>query len=169
MQCRYVVKSVTLCALCAQIIGQLDVRYWFSGMALQVLVMKSSEAIRTRHLNSILIGVLALAVAATGFGGWAVAQDKEKISKFLLLKLSRDQSQVLCTAEVFTSCMGFSEQVCFEVSEKALEQCIVPLPDTIFLQDLSNDVLEACPQKVYADAGYSEEKAAACLQKAFDN
>jgi len=90
--------------------------------------MKSSEAIRIRQLKSIQVGVLALAVAATGIGGWAVAQDKEKISKFLLLKLSRDQSQVLCTAEAFTSCMGFSEQVCFEVSEKALEQCIAPLP-----------------------------------------
>jgi len=138
-------------------------------MALRVLVMKSSEAIRTRYFKSIQIGVLALAVAATGFGGWAAAQDKDKLSKFLLLKLSRDQSRVLCTSQAFTSCMGFSEQVCLEISEKALEQCIAPLPDTISLQDLDNDVLEACPQKVYADAGYSEEKAATCLQEAFDN
>ena len=131
--------------------------------------MKGSEAFRVNHLKSIQIGFLALAVAGIGFGGWAVAQDKEKISKFLLLKLSRDQSQVLCTAQAFTSCMGFTEEVCLEVSEKALQQCIVPLPDTILLQDLNSEVLEVCPQKVYADAGYMEEKAAACLQKAFEN
>ena len=131
--------------------------------------MKGSEAFRVNHLKSIQIGFLALAVAGIGFGGWAVAQDKEKLSKFLLLKLSRDQSQVLCTAQAFTSCMGFTEEVCLEVSEKALQQCIVPLPDTILLQDLNSEVLEVCPQKVYADAGYTEEKAAACLQKAFEN
>ena len=131
--------------------------------------MKGSEAIRTRHVKSIQIGMLVLAAGATGVGGWAFAQEKEKISKFLLIKLSRDQSQVLCTSPEFTSCMGFSEQVCLEVSEKALEQCIVPLPDTIFLQDLNSDVLEVCPQKVYADAGYSEDKAAACLQEAAEN
>ena len=150
--------------------------------------MMISESTTTTRWKIIPIGLLALAFVATGIGGWALAQDQaqsqaqsqnqsqnqsqapgqaqDKLSKFLLIKLSREQSQVLCTSPSFTSCMGFSEQVCFEVSEKALEQCIVPLPDTIFLQDLSNDVLEACPQKVYADAGYSEEKAAACLQKA---
>lgn len=131
--------------------------------------MKGSKAIRTGYLKSIQIGLLVLAVAATGFGGWAVAQDEDKLSKFLLIKLSREQSRVLCTAPAFTSCMGFSEEVCLEVSEKALQQCLVPLPDTILLQDLDNDVLEACPQRVYEESGYSEEKAAACLQKAFDN
>ncbi len=128
-----------------------------------------SDSIQPGRWKLIQISVLALAVAATGVGGWAVAQDNDKLSKFLLMKLSREQSQVLCTSPSFTSCMGFSEQVCFEVSEKALEQCIVPLPDTILLEELTSDVLEACPQKVYADAGYSEEKAAACLQEASGN
>jgi len=87
--------------------------------------MKGSKAIRTGYLKSIQIGLLVLAVAATGFGGWAVAQDEDKLSKFLLIKLSREQSRVLCTAPAFTSCMGFSEEVCLEVSEKALQQCLV--------------------------------------------
>ena len=131
--------------------------------------MKSCKSIRTNPLKSLQAGVLVVAVAATGIGGWALAQDQDKLSKFLLIKLSREQSQVLCTTPAFTSCMGFSEQACFEVSEKALEQCIAPLPDTIMLEDLSNDVLEACPQKVYADAGYSEEKAVSCIQEALGN
>ena len=60
--------------------------------------MKGSKAIRTGYLKSIQIGLLVLAVATTGFGGWAVAQDEDKLSKFLLIKLSREQSRVLCTA-----------------------------------------------------------------------
>ena len=109
---------------------------------------------------------LAIVIAATGAGGWVIAADSDKISKFLLIKLSRDQSQVLCQSEVFTSCMGFTAQACSDLSEKALQQCIMPLPDTISLQDLNPEVLEACPAQVHADAGYSNEKAAACLQEA---
>lgn len=112
-------------------------------------------------LRNILI---ASVIACFGFGGWVIAQDK--VSKFLIMKLSRDQSQILCTSEVFTRCMGFVEARCLEISEQALEQCIAPLPETIILSELENDVLEACPQKVYADAGYSNEKAVECLQKA---
>lgn len=130
--------------------------------------MKIGGIIRTKRLKSVQIGVLVVAVGATGVGGWAIAQETDKLSKFLLLKISRDQSKVLCTSPEFTSCMGFSEKSCLEVSEKALQQCIMPLPDTISLRDLSNDVLEACPQQVYADAGYSEEKATACIHQAMN-
>lgn len=108
---------------------------------------------------------MALTIAATGAGGWAIAQDPGKISKFLLLKLSRDQSQVLCASEAFTSCMGFTAQVCLELSEKALQQCIAPLPDTVLLQNLNSEVLEVCPQQVYEEAGFSNDKASECLQK----
>lgn len=125
-----------------------------------------------RRASSTLRAVLPVAVAAivaTGAvssSGQVYSQDK--VSKFLLIKLSRDQSKVLCTSEEFTSCMGFTEQACNEISESALQQCILPLPDTIDLAELDNDVLEACPQKVYADAGFSDEKAVMCLQKAIN-
>ncbi len=130
---------------------------------------KSGSALRT----SVLASVLAATLTLTGAGGWAVAQgedsqDEDKLSKFLLIKLSREQSQVLCQSEVFTSCMGFTEQVCFELSEIALQQCIVPLPDTVNLQDLNSEVLEVCPQQVYEEAGYSNEKAIACLEEAWE-
>jgi len=64
--------------------------------------------------------------------------------------------------------MGFTESVCFELSESALQQCIVPLPDTILLSELDNDVLEKCPQTVYEAAGFSNDKAGACVQKILD-
>lgn len=130
--------------------------------------MNTHGITRPISLKLIPVCVLGLAIAVTGFCGWAVAQDNGNLSKFLLIKLSREQSKVLCAAPEFTACMDFSEQLCLELSEKALQQCIVPLPDTISLQKLNSDVLEVCPQTVYSDAGYGEDKAAACLQKAFD-
>lgn len=138
-------------------------------------VSKSGSALRA----GLLACALAVVVTVTGAGGWAVAQVKDdqvkdnqgedKLSKFLLIKLSREQSQVLCQSEVFTACMGFTEQACLELSEEALQQCIVPLPDTINLQDLNSEVLEACPQEVYEEAGYRNEKATACLEEAWEN
>ncbi len=106
-----------------------------------------------------------LAVVGTSFIFGHAAMAEEKLSKFLLIKLSREQSQVLCTSEAFISCMEFTQETCLELSEKALQQCIVPLPDTISLEALSNDALEACPQKVYEEAGFSEEKAKNCLEE----
>ncbi|MEM7258429.1 MAG: hypothetical protein AAF404_13710 [Pseudomonadota bacterium] len=95
------------------------------------------------------------------------AQDQtDKLSKLVLMKLSRDQSQALCESAVFTQCMGFDQQQCLTLSEKALQKCLGPLPDTIKLSDLQNETLEACPQSVYTEAGYAEEKAQACLQEA---
>ncbi len=91
---------------------------------------------------------------------------QDKLSKFLLIKLSREQSTVLCKSGVFTQCMGFDESECLALSEKAVEQCLDPLPDTINLQELQNESLESCPRQVYEDAGYTELKAQACLQEA---
>ena len=96
-----------------------------------------------------------------------VAQDK--LAKSVLIELSREQSRVLCNSEVFTSGMGFDQNSCIELSEKAVQQCLMPLPDTIDLASLDNDAIEACPREVYEEAGYSEEKAQVCLQKALGN
>lgn len=117
-----------------------------------------------RRSVPVQICLLATVIGGLGLGGWVVAEDK--LSKFLLIKISREQSQVLCTSEIFTQCMGFTETACLDLSEKAVEQCLAPLPDTISLAELDNDALEACPQGVYAEAGYTDEKAVECLQKA---
>jgi hypothetical protein len=62
--------------------------------------------------------------------------------------------------------MGFDAKLCLALSETALQKCLGPLPDTIVLSELQNETLEACPQSVYTEAGYEEEKALACLHKA---
>lgn len=114
----------------------------------------ATTMLRTSLLATIGVGLLASHIA--------IAEDK--LSKFLLIKLSREQSKVLCGSEGFNACMGFTQEACMELSEKALRQCIMPLADSISLAELDNDALEACPQKVYADAGYSEEKAKTCIE-----
>lgn len=127
---------------------------------------------RFRYLKKfntpVLCGGLALVIAGAGVAGWAFAQDTEKLAKALMIELSREQSQVLCQSAEFTSCMGFSEQACLDLSEEALQQCIMPLPDTIILSNLNSEVLEMCPQEVYAKAGYSNEKATDCLLEILD-
>ncbi len=107
--------------------------------------------------------VASVGMVATGIGSKVVAQ--EEISKNLLIKLSRDQTQILCTSEAFTQCMGFTEAACLDLGEKAVEQCLAPLPETIPLADLANDTIEACPRDVYAEAGFPDEEAVACLQE----
>lgn len=91
---------------------------------------------------------------------------EEPIPKFLLVKLTRDQSSTICSSEVFTQCMGFDQKECMVVAEKAIETCLGPLPDEIDPTKLQNGTLEACPQKVYQDAGYSEDKAKLCFDEA---
>ena len=98
--------------------------------------------------------------------GVVTSQD-ESLSRTLLIKLSRDQYQTLCGSEVFTQCMGFSQQQCLSISEDAIEQCLTPLPERIALDQLDNELIEACPRQVYEDAGYSEEKAAQCFDQAY--
>ena len=75
----------------------------------------------------------------------------------------KDQSNQLCTLKSFTECMSFSEKECRALSEQAIKQCLMPLPEKIILSELKNDSIEACPKQVYEDAGYSDEKAKACL------
>ena len=129
------------------------------------------RTVNTVLARSALLGLIC--VLAIGLPGVVllsaepvVAQDK--LSKSVLIELSREQSKVLCSSEVFTSCMGFEQNSCIELSEKAVQQCLMPLPDTIDLASLDNDAIEACPREVYEEAGYSEEKAQVCLQKALE-
>ena len=108
----------------------------------------------------ITLGLIALlSLPATVFA-------EEPIPKFLLVKLTRDQSSAICSSQAFTQCMGFDQKQCMMVSEKAIETCLGPLPDKIDPTKLQNGTLEACPQKVYQDAGYSEDKAKECFDKA---
>lgn len=120
-----------------------------------------------RPIAMVCTGTLALTLLASiGMITAGPVYSQDKLSKFLLIKLSREQSAVLCQSEVFTQCMAFTQEQCLELSEKAVEKCMGPLPDTINLADLQNETLEACPKEVYEKAGYAEEKAQQCLQEA---
>lgn len=115
-----------------------------------------------------LSGLLALPLLVGSSLSVPRLAQAEDIPKYLLLKLTRDQSRVFCSSEVFTQCMGFSETQCIDISEKAIEQCLGPLPAQIDPLNLDNDVLEQCPQQVYAKEGFSEEKAKECYEKAVE-
>jgi hypothetical protein len=64
--------------------------------------------------------------------------------------------------------MGFSSQQCIDLSEKAVSQCLLPLPEKISADELSNGTLESCPQQIFEDAGFSEDKAGVCFDKAIE-
>lgn len=116
-----------------------------------------------RYINY-LVAAFSLAVFA-----WlpsSVSSQDENLSRDLLIELARDQSRVLCSSEVFTQCMGFSEEQCLDLSEQSIDQCLAPLPETISLKLLQNETIENCPKKVYDDAGYKDEQAQVCLGKA---
>jgi hypothetical protein len=93
-------------------------------------------------------------------------QAQEFLARDLLVQMSRNQSGMLCSIKAFTDCMEFSEQQCVELSEQAIKQCLLPLPEKINMAELQNDSIEACPKQVYEDAGYTDEKAKACLVEA---
>ncbi len=112
------------------------------------------------------ITAVALTSVVVGVSMMSVAHSQEKLSKSLLLEISREQSAVLCESTVFTQCMAFTQEQCLALSEKALQECLMPLPDTINLADLQNESIELCPKKIYDDAGFSDEKAQQCLQEA---
>lgn len=91
---------------------------------------------------------------------------QELLARELLVQMSRDQGSMLCSLKSFTDCMAFTKKQCLDLSEQAIKQCLMPLPEKIIPSELENDSIEACPKKVYEDAGYSDEKAKACLQEA---
>lgn len=90
------------------------------------------------------------------------------IPRDALVDMSRAQSRLVCSSEIFLGCMGFDGSMCLSLSESAIEQCLMPLPAEIDPTTLDNETLEACPKAVYAKAGYDESRAASCLEKALD-
>lgn len=95
-----------------------------------------------------------------------VGQSQDKIPRSTLVDMARDQFSVLCQSETFSRCMGFSSKACTDLSETAISQCLLNLPEEISLDKLDNSALESCPQSVFADAGFSEEKASECFDNA---
>lgn len=98
----------------------------------------------------------------------SLAQSSEMIQRALLEGIARNQYSVLCQSEAFTQCMGFSGSACTDLSEAAIKQCLLPLPNEISPDKLDNDALESCPKQVFADAGFTEEKAGLCFDKAME-
>ncbi|MFK8083844.1 MAG: hypothetical protein AB8B97_26475 [Granulosicoccus sp.] len=96
----------------------------------------------------------------------AFAQSGDKVPRALLENMARSQYAVLCGSSEFTDCMGFDRTACQELAEAAIQQCLLPLPDEISTDELDNDAIEACPKQVFADAGFTEEQAGVCFDKA---
>jgi len=88
------------------------------------------------------------------------------IPRAAIVDMTRAQSRVICTSEVFLSCMEFDSTECLGLSESAIEQCLMPLPESFDPTELDNETLEACPKALYEQAGYPEEKAAQCFEEA---
>lgn len=114
------------------------------------------------------VTVVGLALMGSIWCSGSVAQSQEMLARELLVDMARGQFSVLCQSEVFASCMGFTPQVCLVLSESAIDQCLMSLPKEIDPVELDNAALESCPKEVYADAGYSEEKAGVCFDKAME-
>ena len=98
----------------------------------------------------------------------SMVQSEEMIPRALLVDMARNQFSILCQSEAFASCMGFTSESCLSISEQAITQCLLPLPEGIELENLDNSALESCPKDVFADAGYSEEKAGVCFDEAME-
>lgn len=119
---------------------------------------------KTTISTSILFACIYFSVSS--FSVSSFAADQTPIPKFLLIKLTRDQASAMCSSEVFTQCMEFTEEKCSDLSEQAIELCLAPLPDEIDPETLQNSTLEECPQQIYKKENLSEEKAKMCFQKA---
>jgi len=119
-----------------------------------------------RNLNSLTTcAAIVSLVFVFGASKPVLAETEDTISKLLLMGMIRDNTSVLCESEQFTQCMGFTADSCIDLLEQSIKICIDPLPDSIKLTELENSSLEACPQKVYSDAGFTEEKAEMCLSQ----
>lgn len=121
----------------------------------------SSSPINARH-------ALRITVLGTVLLSGSTAQSQEMIPRALLVDMARNQFSVLCQSEAFASCMGFTTESCIALSEQAISQCLLPLPKEISPEKLENSALESCPKGVYADAGFSEEQAEVCFDKAME-
>ncbi|MFK8077245.1 MAG: hypothetical protein AB8B84_11710 [Granulosicoccus sp.] len=116
-----------------------------------------------------LRNLVGMGLLSTTIMGGSIAQSSETIPKAMLVDMARSQYTVLCESEVFASCMGFTTQSCMELSDSAIKQCLLPLPEEIPLEELENSALESCPKTVYADAGFTEKKAGICFDKAMES
>ena len=121
----------------------------------------NTAATAKRNLNA---GAVILTCMLTTMSTPLIAQDL--LARDLLVQMSRSQSTQLCSLKAFTECMAFTEKECLALSEQAIKQCLLPLPEKINPAELDNDSIEACPKKVYDDAGYTDDKAKACLLEA---
>lgn len=88
------------------------------------------------------------------------------IPRAAIVDMTRAQSRVICTSDVFLGCMGFDSTECLDLSERAIDQCLMSLPPSFDPTKLDNETLEACPKALYEEAGYPEEKAAMCFEEA---
>jgi len=109
-----------------------------------------------------------LIVVSVFFMGASPARSADPIPRALLVEMAGGQFDALCGSEVFAQCMGFTETECKTLSDNAIKQCLMPLPETIDPEKLDNDALESCPREFFADAGHSEEKAGMCFDKAME-
>ncbi len=109
-----------------------------------------------------------LAVASVVVITASPVRSGEIIPRAILIDMARGQYDVLCQSEVFAGCMGFSQSECKRLSDSAIQQCLLPLPEEIDPDKLDNAALESCPKDVFADAGYSEEKAGMCFDEAME-
>lgn len=98
----------------------------------------------------------------------AVAQSGDKVPRIMLENMARSQYAVLCGSPEFTRCMGFTGTACKDLSEAAIKQCLLPLPETIDPKELDNAAIESCPKQVFEEAGFSEEQAGMCFDKAME-
>lgn len=96
----------------------------------------------------------------------APVQSQDAVPRDVLENMARSQYDVLCGSDVFVACMGFSESACQNLADSAIRQCLLPLPEEIDPSQLDNDAIESCPKLVFEDAGFSDEKAAACFVEA---
>ncbi len=122
------------------------------------LLMNSLNRVIRRSAGS----ALAALILFTG----PIAQSQDMIPRGMLVDMARNQFSVLCQSEKFASCMGFTTQACLDLSESAISQCLLPLPEEISPDELENSALESCPKSVFAEAGFSEEKAGPCFDHA---
>jgi hypothetical protein len=111
---------------------------------------------------------LSASLLGAALSSGSSAQSDEMIPRALLVEMARNQFSILCQSEAFASCMGFTAKSCMDLSEQAIKQCLLPLPKEISPEKLENSALESCPKGVYADAGFSEEKAEVCFDKAME-
>lgn len=121
------------------------------------------KAMKITHRQRAILWIGLFALTITLFSSLRVQANEDSIPKFVLIKLTRDQASAMCSSQVFTECMGFTQEKCEALSEQAIELCLAPLPDDIDPTTLQNSTLEECPQEIYKKEGFTEEKAKQCF------